>query len=146
MANGEIGIVVGSIKNRSRYKWTPFEISKSSSAPSRQYKYTTGDGTRRRHVIRTPRTRLRDHRPQGAGQRIWHRVLVLPKPCRLLSRELLYTALTRQQGRLVILHQGDLTDLRAYTSSLESETARRYTNVFAPPIWSMCVVASMRRT
>ena len=33
-------------------------------------------------------------------------ILVLPNPCHLLSRELLYTALTRQKDRIVILHQG----------------------------------------
>ena len=32
--------------------------------------------------------------------------LALPNPCRLLSRELLYTALTRQKERVVILRQG----------------------------------------
>ena len=39
-------------------------------------------------------------------------ILVLPNPCRLLSRELLYTALTRQKDRVVILHQGPRTELR----------------------------------
>ena len=38
-------------------------------------------------------------------------ILVLPNPCRLLSRELLYTALTRQKDRIVILHQGPRTEL-----------------------------------
>jgi len=59
--------------------------------------------------------------------------LVLPNPCRLLSRELLYTALTRQKNRVVILHQGPRTELRKYSTGDRSETARRLTNRFFPP-------------
>jgi ATP-dependent exoDNAse (exonuclease V) alpha subunit len=39
-------------------------------------------------------------------------ILVMPKKSRLISREMLYTALTRQQRRVVVLHQGDLSELR----------------------------------
>jgi hypothetical protein len=51
----------------------------------------------------------------------------------MLSRELLYTALTRQKDRIVILHQGPRSDLRKYSSDDQSETARRLTNLFALP-------------
>ena len=60
-------------------------------------------------------------------------ILVLPNPCRLLARELLYTALTRQKDRIVILHQGPRTELRKYSSDDRSETARRLTNLFVAP-------------
>lgn len=57
--------------------------------------------------------------------------VVLPKNCRLLSRELLYTALTRSREQLVLLIEGDnasvLFDL---TRPERSETARRATNLF----------------
>jgi hypothetical protein len=46
---------------------------------------------------------------------------------------MLYTALTRQMDRVVILHQGDLAHLRALRSPVFSEVARRVTNLFAPP-------------
>jgi hypothetical protein len=59
--------------------------------------------------------------------------LVLPNPCRLLSRELLYTALTRQKNRVVIFHQGPRGELRKFASDERSETARRLTNLFAAP-------------
>ena len=59
--------------------------------------------------------------------------VVLPNPCWPLSRELLYTALTRQKDRVVILHQGDLRELRRYANEVHSEIARRLTNLFAPP-------------
>ena len=60
-------------------------------------------------------------------------ILVLPNPCRLLSRELIYTALTRQKDRIVILHQGPRSELRKYSSEDRSETARRLTNLFVDP-------------
>jgi len=46
---------------------------------------------------------------------------------------LLYTALTRQKNRVVILHQGPRTELRKYSSDDRSETARRLTNLFLAP-------------
>ena len=46
----------------------------------------------------------------------------------------LYTALTRQQNRIVILYQGDnLRNLRRFTSDEYSDIARRFTNLFSPP-------------
>ncbi len=59
--------------------------------------------------------------------------VVVPNPCRPLSRELLYTALTRQQRNVVLFHQGDLHDLMKLSGADRSETARRLTNLFADP-------------
>lgn len=57
--------------------------------------------------------------------------VVLPKNCRLLSRELLYTALTRSREQLVLLIEGDdATVLFDLTRPERSETARRNTNIF----------------
>jgi hypothetical protein len=57
--------------------------------------------------------------------------VVLPKQCRLLSRELLYTALTRSRVRLVLLIEGsDASALYEFTKPELSETARRNTNLF----------------
>lgn len=60
-------------------------------------------------------------------------MVVLPNPCRLLSRELLYTALTRQKDRVVVLHQGQQADLKRYSTDQHSETATRLTNLFRAP-------------
>jgi AAA domain/UvrD-like helicase C-terminal domain len=58
--------------------------------------------------------------------------LVLPKHTRLLSRELLYTALTRARQHLVLLIEGsDSSGLYDLTRPERSETARRNTNLFA---------------
>jgi hypothetical protein len=57
--------------------------------------------------------------------------VVLPKGCRLLSRELIYTALTRARERLVLFIEGeDATELFDLTRPERSETARRNTNLF----------------
>ncbi len=61
-------------------------------------------------------------------------ILVLPNPCRLLSRELIYTALTRQRERLVILHQGNRSELRAFSGGAYSEAAKRLTNLLVEPL------------
>ena len=50
-----------------------------------------------------------------------------------MSRELLYTALTRQRDRVVILHEGTIADLRELSQPWRSETARRPTDLFAAP-------------
>jgi hypothetical protein len=57
--------------------------------------------------------------------------VVLPNPCRILSRELLYTALTRQNSRLVIFCQGEPHKLLDYRHL--SDAARRLTNLFEAP-------------
>jgi ATP-dependent exoDNAse (exonuclease V) alpha subunit len=57
--------------------------------------------------------------------------VVLPKNCRLLSRELIYTALTRSREQLVLLIEGDdATVLFDLARPEMSETARRNSNLF----------------
>ncbi|ALN88205.1 AAA domain protein [Lysobacter capsici] len=57
--------------------------------------------------------------------------VILPKDSRLLSRELVYTALTRSREQLVLLIEGDdATILFDLTRPERSETARRNTNIF----------------
>lgn len=56
--------------------------------------------------------------------------VVLPKQSRLLSRELLYTAITRARDKLVLLVEGDVGLLHELTHPSRSETARRNTNLF----------------
>ena len=52
-----------------------------------------------------------------------------------MSRELLYTALTRSRSRLVLLLEGsDATFLYDLTKPERSETARRNTNLFSPGV------------
>lgn len=57
--------------------------------------------------------------------------LVLPRTARNLSRELLYTALTRFQSKLVLFLEGDdVATLERFARPEFSNTARRNTNLF----------------
>lgn len=58
--------------------------------------------------------------------------VVLPKASRLLSKELLYTSLTRSRDRLVLLIEGDSAGVLHELSKPErSDAARRNTNLFS---------------
>jgi hypothetical protein len=132
VANGEIGIVVGKFR-RQFEKWTgPLPVNvEFSSQPKFNYTYRASDfGEEDRPPLELAYA-ITIHKAQGSEFNVCF--LVLPNHCRLLSRELLYTALTRQRDRLVILHQGNWADFKKYSSESFSETARRYTNLFQDP-------------
>lgn len=57
----------------------------------------------------------------------------MPSKGAILSRELLYTALTRQEKKIIILHQGDFRDFIRLASTDASSTARRFTDLFHLP-------------
>jgi len=70
------------------------------------------------------------HKAQGSQFRTVF--IVLPKSSRLLSRELVYTALTRSRQRLVLLIEGKSAGLLYDLSHPEkSDACRRNTNLFA---------------
>jgi hypothetical protein len=71
------------------------------------------------------------HKSQGSGFKTVF--FILPNPCPLLSRELFYTALTRQEDKIIIFHQGDFKDFKKYCSDEYSETGRRLTDLFFKP-------------
>ena len=70
---------------------------------------------------------------------------MLSNPCWLLSRELLYTALTRHVKRLTVLHQGPLAAYRGFAKDEHSEIARRMTNLFVDPLPRKVTVGSQVR-
>jgi hypothetical protein len=73
------------------------------------------------------------HKAQGSDFKTVF--VVLPQRSRLMSRELLYTALTRSRNRLVLLLEGsDASFLYDLTKPERSETARRNTNLFSPGV------------
>jgi len=61
--------------------------------------------------------------------------VVMPRETRLLSRELLYTALTRAKDKLILLIEGnDPSFLYEHSKSERSDTANRNTNLFTGAI------------
>lgn len=131
IANGEIGMAVGFFwkKGLPDLRWK-IEVE-FSSQPRCKYNFTNRDFGEDGNPILELAYALTVHKSQGSE--FGTVILVLPSPCRLLSRELLYTALTRQKDRVVILHQGPRSELRKYSFDDCSETARRLTNLFTAP-------------
>ena len=131
VANGDVGIVVGNYKGKKQKRLFPFLEVEFTSQPGHDYDFGvrefSGDGSPPLELAYA----LTVHKTQGSE--FGTTFVVLPNPCWPLSRELLYTALTRQKDRIVILHQGDLRELRRYANEVHSEIARRLTNLFAPP-------------
>lgn len=131
VANGDIGIVVGHRKTKFRNKF-PRDIEvELSSQPgfSYQYKSWEFDSQEGSPPLELAYA-LTVHKTQGSE--FGTTFLVVPNPCKVLSREMLYTALTRHKGKVVILHQGDFRELQRYSHDEASDVARRMTNLFLP--------------
>ena len=129
VANGDIGIIVGGYKTR-YMKRRPRNLEvEFNSQPGVKFTYpywefTGDDGSPELELAYV----LTVHKTQGSqfGQIF----LVVPKHCRPLTRELLYTALTRHRDQLVILHEDEVGALRRYAEPAASEIARRMTDLF----------------
>lgn len=132
VANGEIGVVVGECFNeekRRKLKRAPNQLEvEFSSQPGVSYKYSGRYFREEGDTFLELAYALTVHKAQGSDFDLV--VLVLPEPCWILTRELLYTALTRQKDRVVILYQGDVYGLKPYASAGASVVAERLTNLF----------------
>jgi hypothetical protein len=133
VSNGEIGLVVGEARFGARWKGsTPerldVEFRTQLGTTFFYWPNNFGDDS---SVVLELAYALTVHKSQGSQFGIVF--VVIPQPCFILGRELVYTALTRQLDRVVLLVQGQAADLRAYASARYSEVARRYTNLFRPP-------------
>ena len=131
VANGDIGIVVGQYKTE-RFRGLPGKLEVEFAGQlGPKYKFEPGEfGDEGRNPLELAYC-LTVHKTQGSEFRVTF--VVLTNSCGRLSRELLYTALTRHRKRLVILHEGPLAEFRRYSGDEHSEIARRMTNLFADP-------------
>ncbi len=131
VANGDIGIVVGEYRRQGE-KRTPMDLEvEFVSNPGVKVDFRAwefGDDSSSPLELAYA---LTIHKSQGSEFETTF--VVLPNPCRLLSRELLYTALTRQRSRLVLFHQGPFRELRKWGRGDYSDVAARMTNLFADP-------------
>jgi hypothetical protein len=132
IANGEIGVITGEF--RPRYHNLPgkpdVEIT-FSTQPDYSYVFRSKDlGDDGRYDIELAYA-ITVHKAQGSGfKKVF---LVLPSKASILSRELIYTALTRQEDKVIILHQGEFRDFARLASTEASATARRFTDLFFLP-------------
>lgn len=125
LANGEIGAAgqgLGTMKNQLlniafaqrpdvRFGFYPGQFSSNAAPLELAYALTV-------------------HKAQGSEfEKVF---VILPEKARFLSRELVYTALTRSKQSLVLLIQGEnASPLFDLSRPANSETARRNTNLFA---------------
>lgn len=126
VANGEIGIAAGSFGKSTRYLNVEFSSQKGIT-----YSYQKKDFGEEAEAALELAYALTIHKAQGSEFK--KVILILNEPCNLISKELLYTAITRQTERLVILYNDEAYHLRNYTTSACSEIARRFTNLFDEP-------------
>ena len=126
VANGEIGIAV-------QWKWKaglPLKVEYSTQ-PGCTYDYYDKYFSSEGEPILELAYALTIHKAQGS--QFDTVILILNEPCRLLSRELLYTATTRQVNKLIILYNGDSYSLRNYSNPEYSDIIRRFTCLFRTP-------------
>jgi ATP-dependent exoDNAse (exonuclease V) alpha subunit len=142
LANGELGVVVGQYKGKTaKFKGLPSKLE-VEFAGQQGYKFGFWKSEFGDEAINPLELAyaLTVHKTQGSE--FGTTFLVLPNPCWLLSRELLYTALTRHRDRLVILHEGPIFDFRRFSGEEYSEIARRMTNLFYDPLPREVVVGN----
>ena len=127
VANGEIGISTSAgFGKQTRYLNVEF-----SSQQKYTYSYGKSDFGEESESLLELAYALTVHKSQGSE--FGKVILVIGEPCGLLSRELLYTAITRQKDKLVILYNAEAYHLRNYSSMEYSDIARRFTNLFEKP-------------
>ena len=127
IANGEIGIACGdySSKRKNNYMHVVF-----SSQPDYSYSFDKRDfdeetGSAQLELAYA----LTVHKAQGS--QFDTVILVLAEPCQIISREMLYTALTRQLDKIIILYNQEPYHLLNYSSDANSDIATRFTDLFA---------------
>ena len=131
LANGEIGIVVGHRWTNKR-NWKPKNLEiEFSTQRGTSFTFYDSDFKEEGEAGLELAYALTVHKAQGSE---FNKVLlILPRSPIMVTRELLYTALTRQKEKMVVLLQGAATDLHRFSSERYSATACRLTNLFHPP-------------
>lgn len=131
-ANGEIGVITGEFRGKkSTGKDEPRIEITFSTQPGYSYVFWPNDlGEDGKYPFELAYA-ITVHKSQGSG---FNKVFfVLPSQGVILSRELLYTALTRQEEKIIILHQGDFRDFIRFAGTEASATAKRFTDLFFLP-------------
>ncbi len=131
IANGEIGLVVGQFKTpkvKGQPKFTHVEFS---SQKGYTYTFHSWDFKEEGDSPLELAYAITVHKSQGSE--FGKVFLVIPDPCFLLTREMLYTALTRQKDKVIVLYQGDAFKIKELSSPIHSDTLGRITNLFEAP-------------
>jgi len=129
VANGEIGQVVNAWKS-AKGKPQSSDILKVyfSTQPETRYMYYRNKVDEELELAYA----LTVHKAQGSDFNIVF--LIIPEAASTLSRELLYTGLTRFKEKIVLLVQRDIKPLIELRSPEASECLKRNTNLFLPEV------------
>ena len=122
VANGEIGIVTFAGKGKESkpdYLRVIF-----STQPESEYSYPKSDAKETLELAYA----LTVHKAQGSDFETV--ILIIPRKAQTLSRELLYTGLTRFKGKLILLVEKDSQPLLDFRRPEASDTMRRTTRMF----------------
>jgi hypothetical protein len=132
VANGEIGVTTGFFRTRgTKYFFEQLEVEMATQ-PGITFHYPEWEFTTEQPAPLELAYALTVHKTQGSE--FGKTFIVIPRQCRLLTREMLYTALTRHKEKVILLVQGHLKELFAFTSDSASETKRRMTNLFVTSV------------
>ncbi|MEJ8856122.1 AAA family ATPase [Variovorax robiniae] len=123
VANGEIGIVAETWKKRPQDREDRAVVF-FSTQPTARYSFLKSEVKECLELAYA----ITVHKAQGSD--FGDAIFVLPRKAQTLTRELLYTALTRFRRRLIVLLERDTEVLDALRSPAYSETARRSTFMF----------------
>ena len=129
IANGEIGIACGDYEINRSYKNNYMHVE-FSSQPNYKYSFDKSDFNEENGTAQLELAYgLTVHKAQGS--QFGTVILVLADPCLLLSKEMLYTALSRQTEKIVILYNQEPYHLMKFSSDKCSDIKRRFTDLFA---------------
>lgn len=131
IANGEIGIIIGQWKSKDTIGKPKNVHVEFSTQLGYQYTFRQSEFGEESLPPLDLAYALTIHKSQGS--QFGKVILVIPNPCLLLSKELLYTALTRQKDKVIVLFQGDVFDIKDLASPVNSDALRRITNLFKNP-------------
>jgi exodeoxyribonuclease V alpha subunit len=123
VANGEIGVITAAWKGKEGDPDTLRAIF--STQPEAEYRYRKADVKEALELAYA----LTVHKAQGSDFEIV--ILILPRKAQTLSRELLYTGLTRFKRKLILLVEKDSQPLLDLRRPDASDTMRRTTRMFS---------------
>ena len=129
VANGEIGLVTGQKQwGKKSPRFTHVEFS---GREDRNFSFKRSDFSEDGMPYLELAYAVTVHKAQGSE--FESVILVLPAESRLVSREMLYTALTRQKRRIWILHQGPFERFLSLRHYVFSDIASRFTSLLRTP-------------
>lgn len=129
VANGEVGLVVNTNKSK-REDSIDVKFSTQPDLTYRYYRREVDENLELAYAITV-------HKSQGSD--FDNVFLILPKSAGTMSKELLYTALTRFKKKVILLLEEGITPLITFRNPQYSDILRRNTNLFELVICSEAV-------